>query len=73
VVLEADRVAVVAGGGDLEQQRLASGAGRGLQLASTFRLLISTSTRRLRAGELVTMRLASSNTIRAWSRVVAAE
>jgi hypothetical protein len=31
VVLEADRVAVVAGGGDLEQQRLAPGAGRGLQ------------------------------------------
>ena len=42
-------------------------------LAATFRLLISTSTRRLSAGELVTMRLASSNTIRAWSRVVAAE
>jgi hypothetical protein len=32
-------------------------------LRSTFRLLISTSTRRLRAGERVTMRLASSNTI----------
>jgi type I restriction enzyme, R subunit len=31
LVLEADRVAVVAGGGDLEQQRLAAGAGRGLQ------------------------------------------
>ena len=31
VVLEADAVAVVAGGGDLEQQRLAPGAGRGLQ------------------------------------------
>ena len=31
VVLEADRVAVVAGGGDLEQQRLAAGAGGGLQ------------------------------------------
>ena len=31
VVLEADAVAVVAGGGDLEQQRLAAGAGRGLQ------------------------------------------
>ena len=31
VVLEADRVAVVAGGGDLEQQRLAAGAGRGLE------------------------------------------
>jgi hypothetical protein len=42
-------------------------------LVATFRLLISTSTRRLSAGELVTMRLASSNTMRAWSRVVAAE
>ena len=42
-------------------------------VAPTLRLLISTSTRRLRAGELLTMRLASSNTIRAWSRVVAAE
>ena len=31
VVLEADGVAVVAGGGDLEQQRLAAGAGGGLQ------------------------------------------
>ena len=31
VVLEADAVAVVAGGGDLEQQRLAPGAGRGLE------------------------------------------
>ena len=31
VVLEADAVAVVAGGGDLEQQRLAPGAGGGLQ------------------------------------------
>ena len=34
-------------------------------LASTFRLLISISTRRLSAGEVATMRLASSNTIRA--------
>ena len=42
-------------------------------LAATFRLLIRTSTRRLSAGEEPTMRLASSNTIRAWSRVVAAE
>jgi hypothetical protein len=42
-------------------------------LASTVRLLISTWTRRLRAGEEPTMRLASSNTMRAWSRVVAAE
>ena len=31
MVLEADAVAVVAGGGDLEQQRLAPGAGRGLE------------------------------------------
>ena len=31
VVLEADAVAVVAGGGDLEQQRLAPGAGGGVQ------------------------------------------
>ena len=31
MVLEADAVAVIAGGGDLEQQRLAAGAGRGLQ------------------------------------------
>jgi hypothetical protein len=31
VVLIADAVTVVAGGGDLEQQRLASGTGRGLQ------------------------------------------
>jgi hypothetical protein len=42
-------------------------------LASTLRLLIRTWTRRPRAGELLTMRLASSNTMRAWSRVVAAE
>ena len=42
-------------------------------VASTFRLLISTWTRRLSAGEEPTMRLASSNTMRAWSRVVAAE
>jgi hypothetical protein len=42
-------------------------------LAATFRLLISTPTRRFSAGEAPTMRLASSNTMRAWSRVVAAE
>jgi hypothetical protein len=42
-------------------------------LVSTFKLLISTATPRLSAGELRTMRSASSNTIRAWSRVVAAE
>jgi hypothetical protein len=34
-------------------------------LVLTFRLLISTSTRRLSAGEEPTMRLASSNTMRA--------
>ena len=42
-------------------------------LASMLRLLISTPTRRRSAGEEPTMRLASSNTMRAWSRVVAAE
>ncbi len=42
-------------------------------LAATCRLLISGSTRRRSAGEDATMRLASSNTMRAWSRVVAAE
>jgi hypothetical protein len=42
-------------------------------LASTLRLLISTWTRRLSADDEPTMRLASSNTMRAWSRVVAAE
>ena len=42
-------------------------------LAATWRLLIRGSTRRRSAGEAATIRLASSNTIRAWSREVAAE
>ena len=49
-----------------------SGMKRAL-LAATCRLLIRMPTRRRSAGEAWTMRLASSNTIRAWSREVAAE
>jgi hypothetical protein len=42
-------------------------------VAATCRLLIRMPTRRLSAGDELTIRLASSNTIRAWSREVAAE
>ena len=111
MVLEADAVAVVAGGGDLEQQRLAPRAGRGLEHVDHAAGLVGVELvddravhveavhgaavggqrhearggggdvqvvdQRLdpapSAGEDATMRLASSNTIRAWSRVVAAE
>ena len=111
VVLEADRVAVVAGGGDLEQERLAAGAGRGLEhvdhVAGPVGVqLVDDRAMDVQAvhgagiggqrheargagldvqvvdqdrdpaperGTSSTMRLASSNTIRAWSRVVAAE
>ena len=111
LVLEADRVAVVAGGGDLEQERLAAGAGRGLQHIDHVAGLMGVQLVDDRAvhvqavhgagvggqrheargagldvqvvdqhrdpaperGTSSTMRLASSNTIRAWSRVVAAE
>ena len=111
VVLEADAVAVVAGGGDLEQQRLAAGAGRGLQHVDhvaravgvqlvddravdveavhgagvggqrheagggggDVQVVDQDADPALERGEEPTMRLASSNTMRAWSRVVAAE
>jgi hypothetical protein len=42
-------------------------------VAATCRLLIRMPTRRFSAGDEPTIRLASSNTIRAWSRDVAAE
>ena len=49
-----------------------SGMKRAL-LAATCKLLIRMPTLRLSAGEEPTIRLASSNTMRAWSREVAAE
>ena len=42
-------------------------------VAATCRLLIRMPTRRFSAGDDPTIRLASSNTMRAWSREVAAE